>query len=38
MASVYKRTRTGQDGRKRVRWVAVYKDQQGRRAPHLGLT
>src|SRR5215471_10683713 len=31
MASVYKRTWTGQDGRERVRWVAAYKDQQGRR-------
>ena len=31
MASVYKRTWTGQDGRERVRWVASYKDQHGRR-------
>jgi hypothetical protein len=31
MASVYKRTWTGQDGRERVRWVAAYKDQHGRR-------
>jgi integrase len=31
MASVYKRTWTGQDGRARVRWVAAYKDQHGRR-------
>jgi integrase len=31
MASVYKRTWRGQDGRERVRWVAAYKDQHGRR-------
>ena len=31
MASVYKRTWTGADGRERVRWVAAYKDQHGRR-------
>lgn len=31
MASVYKRTWTGQDNRERVRWVAAYKDQDGRR-------
>ena len=31
MASVYKRAWTGQDGRERVRWVAAYKDQDGRR-------
>jgi len=31
MASVYKRTWTGQDGKERVRWVAAYKDQHGRR-------
>jgi integrase len=31
MASVYKRTWTGQDGRERVRWVCAYKDQHGRR-------
>jgi hypothetical protein len=31
MASVYKRTWYGQDGRERVRWVAAYKDQDGRR-------
>ena len=31
MASVYKRTWSGQDGRERVRWVAAYKDQNGRR-------
>jgi integrase len=31
MASVYKRSWAGQDGRERVRWVAAYKDQDGRR-------
>jgi len=31
MASVYKRTWSGQDGRERVRWVAAYKDQHGQR-------
>jgi integrase len=31
MASVYKRTWTGQDKRERVRWVAAYKDQDGGR-------
>jgi integrase len=31
MASVYKRTWTGADNRERVRWVAAYKDQDGRR-------
>jgi len=31
MASVYKRTWTGRDGKERVRWVAAYKDQHGRR-------
>ena len=31
MASVYKRTWTGADGRVRVRWVAAYKDQDGPR-------
>ena len=31
MASVYKRSWRGQDGRERVRWVAAYKDQDGRR-------
>src|SRR5215469_9227531 len=31
MASVYKRTWSGQHGRERVRWVAAYKDQHGRR-------
>jgi len=31
MASVHKRTWSGQDGRERVRWVAAYKDQHGRR-------
>jgi integrase len=31
MASVYKRTWRGQDGKERVRWVAAYKDQHGRR-------
>jgi integrase len=31
MASVYKRTWSGQDKRERVRWVAAYKDQDGKR-------
>ena len=31
MASVYKRTWPGQDGRERVRWIAAYKDQHGQR-------
>ena len=31
MASVYKRSWFGQDGRERVRWVAAYKDQDGGR-------
>jgi len=31
MASVYKRTWRGQDGKIRVRWCAAYKDQHGRR-------
>jgi len=31
MASVYKRTWIGQDGKERVRWVSAYKDQHGRR-------
>jgi integrase len=31
MASVYKRTWRGQDGKERVRWVSSYKDQHGRR-------
>src|SRR5215831_8968962 len=31
MASVYKRTWAGVDNRERVRWVAAYKDQHGRR-------
>jgi integrase len=31
MASVYKRTWRGQDGKERVRWVSAYKDQHGRR-------
>jgi integrase len=31
MASVYKRTWSGQDGRERARWVAAYKDQDGKR-------
>ena len=31
MASVDKRTWTGADNRERVRWVAAYKDQHGRR-------
>ena len=31
MASVYKRNWAGQDRRERVRWVAAYKDQHGRR-------
>ena len=31
MASIYKRSWRGQDGRERVRWVAAYKDQHGRR-------
>ena len=31
MASGYKRAWSGQDGRERVRWVAAYKDQDGRR-------
>jgi hypothetical protein len=31
MASVYKRTWRGEDGKKRVSWVAAYRDQDGRR-------
>jgi len=31
MASVYKRTWRGEDGKERVRWVAAYRDQDGRR-------
>ena len=31
MASVYRRTWTGADGKTRVRWVAAYKDQDGKR-------
>jgi integrase len=31
MASVYKRSWFGRDGRERVRWVAAYKDQDGGR-------
>lgn len=31
MASVYKRSWQGQDGRERVRWVCAYKDQHGQR-------
>jgi hypothetical protein len=31
MASVYKRTWVGHDGKERVRWVCAYKDQHGRR-------
>jgi integrase len=31
MASVYRRTWTGQDKRERVRWVAAYRDQDGKR-------
>jgi len=31
MASVYRRTWRGQDGKTRVRFVAAYKDQHGRR-------
>ena len=31
MASAYKRTWRGEDGKERVRWVAAYRDQDGRR-------
>jgi len=30
MASVYKRTWRGEDGKERVRWIAAYRDQDGR--------
>ena len=31
MTSGYKRTWTGADGRERARWVAAYRDRDGRR-------
>ena len=31
MVGVYKRTWRGEDGKERVRWIAAYRDQDGRR-------